>query len=302
MNYQFQFDRYQQKFKQPLKTNHGIWNVREGIIIKLTNESGKIGWGEIAPIPWFGSETLQQAIDFCEQFGNSIAGKNIWEIPDSLSACQFAFESAIESFKNYPDLEISNSKLAGLLPTGILALSAWETLWTEGYRTLKWKIGVADIKEELDIFEKLIQLIPNKAKLRLDANGGLNYQEAKTWLETVKNTNVEFIEQPLPVNEFEAMLKLSEISDTPIALDESVANIQDLKKCYDLGWRRVFVVKVAIAGSPSQLRHFLQTHKIDAVFSSVFETSIGRQAALKLAIELSNPQRALGFGVNHWLD
>jgi o-succinylbenzoate synthase len=302
MVYQLQFNRYQKEFKQPLNTNHGIWNVREGIIIKLTNESGEIGWGEIAPIPWFGSETLQQALAFCESLGNNITEKTIFYIPDSLPACQFAFESAIECFKNYPDSEIPNSRLAGLLPTGILALSAWKSLWQQGYRTLKWKIGVTDLEDELENFEKLIQLIPSEAKLRLDANGGLNYKQAKTWLETVKNTNVEFIEQPLPVSQFETILKLSEISETPIALDESVANIQDLKKCYDLGWRSVFVVKVAIAGSPHRLRQFFQTHKIDAVFSSVFETSIGRQAALKLAMELSNPQRALGFGVDHWLD
>jgi O-succinylbenzoate synthase len=34
----------------------------------------------------------------------------------------------------------------------------------------------------------------------------------------------------------------------------------------------------------------------------VFETAIARQAALQLAAELSNPKRAVGFGVNHWFD
>jgi len=48
-----------------------------------------------------------------------------------------------------------------------------------------------------------------------------------------------------------------------------------------------FVIKAAIAGSPSRLRQFCREHEIDAVFSSVFETAIGTQAALKLAVELS---------------
>jgi O-succinylbenzoate synthase len=302
MNYKFHFNSYQREFKQPLHTNHGIWKLREGIIIQLIDEVGNMRYGEIAPIPWFNSETLLQTISFCEQLGNSITETTILAIPDCLPACQFGFESAIDSFTDRSNTELSNSQLAGLLPTGISAISAWEKLWNEGYRTLKWKIAVSDLKEELEIFEKLIQLIPDEARLRLDANCGLSYQEAKTWLEVINKTNVEFVEQPLPVNEFEAMLKLSEISDTPIALDESVANLKQLQNCYDLGWRGVFVVKIAIAGSPRQLRHFFQQHQIDAVFSSVFETSVGRQAALKLAMELSNPQRALGFGVNHWLD
>ncbi|HAA31219.1 MAG TPA: o-succinylbenzoate synthase, partial [Cyanobacteria bacterium UBA8553] len=87
---------------------------------------------------------------------------------------------------------------------------------------------------------------------------------------------------------------------TPIALDESVATIDQLEECYQKGWRGIFVIKVAIAGSPKRLRQFCQKHDIDTVFSSVFETSIGRQAALQLAAELSNPNRAVGFGVNHW--
>ncbi|PSB04146.1 o-succinylbenzoate synthase [Merismopedia glauca] len=302
MVYQLEFDPYQKEFKQPLNTNHGIWQLREGIVIKLINQTEKIGYGEIAPIPWFGSETLQQAIDFCQKLDRQISDELILSIPDDLPACQFGFESAREDFKNCQNVEISNSQLAGLLPTGISALSTWEKLWNQGYRTLKWKIGVADIKEELDIFQKLIQVIPFEAKLRLDANGGLNYRQAKTWLETVRGTNVEFLEQPLPVNEFDAMLELSKIYETPIALDESVANIRELKKCYNLGWRGVFVIKPAIAGSPQKLRHFCRTNQIDAVFSSVFETSVGRKAALKLASELSNPQRALGFGVNHWFN
>jgi hypothetical protein len=42
--YQFEFRPYQRKFVLPLQTNHGIWETREGIIIRLIDDSGKIGW------------------------------------------------------------------------------------------------------------------------------------------------------------------------------------------------------------------------------------------------------------------
>ena len=58
MNYQFKFFHYQRKFKIPLETHHGPWSVREGIILKLIKNEQQIGWGEIAPLPWFGSETF----------------------------------------------------------------------------------------------------------------------------------------------------------------------------------------------------------------------------------------------------
>ena len=98
------------------------------------------------------------------------------------------------------------------------------------------------------------------------------------------------------------MLELSKCYETPIALDESVATLKQLATCYQQGWRGIFVIKPGIVGSPSRLRQFCQQHEIDAVFSSVFETAIGRQAALQLAAELSRHNRAVGFGINHFFE
>jgi len=187
-----------------------------------------------------------------------------------------------------------------LLPAGEAALEVWQTLWNQGYRTFKWKIGVAPIQDELKVFDKLIQALPPGVKLRLDANCGLNLQQAKEWLWACDSAGVEFLEQPLPVHQFDSLLELSAQYSTPIALDESVATLTQLQTCYQNGWRGIFVIKPCIAGSPKLLRQFCQKHPIDTVFSSVFETAIGRQAALKLAAELSHPNRAVGFGVNHW--
>jgi o-succinylbenzoate synthase len=57
------------------------------------------------------------------------------------------------------------------------------------------------------------------------------------------------------------------------------------------------VVKAAIAGYPQALRDFLNTHTVDVVFSSVFETEVGRRAALALAQVFNASDRAIGFGV-----
>ncbi|MBD2499106.1 o-succinylbenzoate synthase [Anabaena azotica] len=326
MRYQLEFRPIARKFRRSLVTSHGIWEVREAIILRLTDINGKVGWGEIAPISWFGSETLEQALDFCRQLPKEITQEIIYSIPAHLPACQFGFESALEGLGTGDwglgtgDWEVMKAKTSpsspsspsspppspltysALLPAGEAALHQWRSLWEEGYRTFKWKIGVGEIAEELKLFDSLIQSLPASAKLRLDANGGLNYQQAHTWLQACDNLaiEIEFIEQPLPVDQFSQMLALSQAYGTAIALDESVATLKQLADCYEKGWRDVFVIKPAIIGSPSRLRQFFQQHEIDAVFSSVFETAIARQTALKLAAELSLHNRAVGFGVNHF--
>ncbi|HEY9637457.1 MAG TPA: o-succinylbenzoate synthase [Coleofasciculaceae cyanobacterium] len=321
MLYQFAFRPYQRPFKRVLSTSHGNWDVRQGIILRLRDHTGRVGWGEIAPIPWFGSETLEQALDFCQQLPPEITAEAIFSIPVELPACQFGFESAWEwvsgewGMGNGDKGEVSkNASLSPtsplspysraycfLLPAGNAALESWQTAWDQGSRTFKWKIGVTSVEEEFKIFNQLIQSLPQSVQLRLDANGGLTGQEAKQWLRAADQAGiVEFLEQPLPPEQFDAMLEMSAEYSTPIALDESVATLDQLEACYQQGWRGIFVIKAAIAGSPKRLRQFCQNYDIDTVFSSVFESAIARQAALQLAAELSNPNRAIGFGVNHW--
>lgn len=320
MGYKFEFRPYQRPFKRPLSTRYGRWEVREGIILRLMDETGQLSWGEIAPLSWFGSETLEQALHFCLQLSAEITEEMIFSIPAELPACQFGFESALNGFalgtahteavqentfthqEPADNASLANLTYSGLLPAGEAALQQWQALWNQGYRTFKWKISVAPIYHEMEIFHQLIQDLPPSAQLRLDANGGLSWQEAEEWLQACDQVGVEFLEQPLPMDQFNPMLELSSQHSTPIALDESVATLEQLQMCYQLGWRGIFVIKPAIVGSPKCLRQFCQQHAIDTVFSSVFETRIGRQASLQQAAELSPLNRAVGFGIDHWFD
>jgi O-succinylbenzoate synthase len=319
LNYfKFQFHPYHYQLRQPLRTSHGIWQVREGIIISLTDSRGKIARGEIAPLPWFGSETISQAWQFCHQLGEKVTKEQILAIADTLPACQFGFESALMELEEsreaeedvYRQYDFESLRYSYLLPPGETALKIWATFAKKDNKsnlhlpiTFKWKIGVQSLAEEIAIFQQLTQLLPSEAQLRLDANGGLTLTQAQQWLKLADATGkVEFLEQPLPPEQFEAMLALSDDYATSLALDESVANLSQLATCYQRGWRGVFVIKPAIAGFSSRLEQFCNHHSIDVVFSSVLETKIGRHKILRLAQKLSNPNRAVGFGVDHWLE
>jgi O-succinylbenzoate synthase len=263
----------------------------------LEHRDGGVGWGEIAPLPGFGSETLEEAIAFCRDCGDTVTDSHIDSIPDRFRASQFGFEMAREQLVArgwHPPQKLISAQL---LPTGSAALSELEN---NGKGAFKWKIGVSAIDRELAIFERLLEKLSPGATLRLDANGGLTWEEANQWLQECDAAGIEFLEQPLPPREFEAMRQLSDRYRTPIALDESVATLSQLQECYHRGWRSIAVIKAAIAGSPSRLRQFCHNCAIDTVFSSVFETEIGRNAALSLASELQRHPYAVGFGTTNW--
>ena len=53
----------------PVRTALGEWMLREGFILRLEDDEGVAGFGEVAPIPWLGSETLEAAESFWRFFG-----------------------------------------------------------------------------------------------------------------------------------------------------------------------------------------------------------------------------------------
>lgn len=313
----FEFRIYRRTFKKPLRTHHGEWLVREGLIVRLIEDDRPIGWGEIAPIAAFGTESLEQALQLCQQLTSNPTVDDIFSIPPAFPACQFGLGSAYEMLTRPNPPKPQPLPYSGLLPAGAAALSTWPALWEQGTRTFKWKIGVAPIDQELPFFAQLIAQLPAAARLRLDANGGLSWSEACTWLEQCDRLipvgqsigPLEFIEQPLPHDQFEGMLRLSQLYQTPIALDESVTTLQQLECCYRQGWRGLVVVKAALAGYPQKLRDFCQQHHLNVVWSSVFETSIAQQYIFNYLIPSipsgSNPSgdsRAIGFGIHHWFE
>ena len=318
---------YGRLFRKPLQTHHGLWKKREGLIVRLQDDQGRIGFGEIAPIPWFGTETLTMAKDLCAKWSQPFLPKAITAIPDSFPACQFGFSSALRSLQAIRDqvpfvehdnpsrniakesglCEESGLGICALIPAGTPALDAWLPLWQRGHRTFKWKIGVASLQEEISLFRTLVHAMPREAQLRLDANGGLTLEATKQWLRACDAVQgkVEFLEQPLPPSyPLDGFIAIGRNFQTLIALDESVATLRQLQRvCQRLRNRVLYVVKPAIAGFPEHLQALCTQHHLEVVFSSALETPVGRQAVLNLVQELwaaGVPKRALGFGVGHW--
>lgn len=331
MFYKLEYSPYQRQFKQPLKTHHGIWETRFGIILYLQTETGETWLGEISPLSWFGSETNEAVWDFCQQLPPEVSETIVDQIPDSLPACQWGFSSAfaLQITSEFLQAVEANSQSKNwqysyLLPTvgtasEIAVLLEKSPDLLKDYQTFKWKIGVHDMQSEMVTLQKIIELLNNQAslnniptekiKIRLDANTGLTFDSAKQWLKLADNLgNIEFLEQPLPVDQYAEMLALTQEYATPIALDESVSNFAQLTKLATADrqkWPGIFVIKSSIMGKRSPLENLIKSTGIDVVFSSVFETAIGQYSNLKLAEDLADylpEKRALGFAVNQWFD
>lgn len=299
---------YHLPFRLPVRTGHGVWAEREGVIVRLTDEAGVTGYGEAAPIPWFGTETTEEILEALGALGEWVTEEQLAAVPAGLGCLRFALSEARASSRPTADGLAEFLPVAALLPAGKAALAVIEPKAELGFRTFKWKVGVGDIGDELSLLDDVIAALPDGSKLRLDANGAWDARQAARWLERAADCPVEFIEQPCFASarqgvvfqrKSEDVLRgLAEDYPTPIALDESLVGANDVERWLAEEWRGVFVVKPALLGDPAPVLARLAAEKADVVFSSALETAAGARAALRAAFswKVEKP-RALGFGV-----
>lgn len=291
MNLKVAYRRYRREFLHPLRTAHGEWKAREGFIVRM--ESGDaVGYGEIAPIPDFGTETIERAESFLEQWGSDPI-----IMPSGLPCCNFALTAAQQQCKMPACEAVRDYAVAGLLPAGTNALATAKKKFAEGYTSLKWKVGVHSFEAEKEVFDDLLALLPETVTLRLDANGGLNMIEFERWLEALAPhaSRIEYFEQPLAPGEELVMAEMSEASGIQIALDESLNRPDRERWLTPEAWNGPLVIKPLLMGNVTLLMEQLRPLAKQLVFSSVFETGVGLSHALSLADYLPDLKYAIGF-------
>ncbi len=286
--------RYRRKFCAPLRTAHGTWSAREGLLVKVEGRDGRVGFGEIASLPDFGTETVDAAEALLRSESFSVRSAEV--PPCTRSAlCAAALMAVAESgtFAPVPAREV---QVAALLPSGEAALESLAGLLAGGWRTFKWKIGVGDVDAERAVFRSLCAALPGGARLRLDANGGLEADLALGWLKACEGKPVEFLEQPLKPGREAEMASLGGAFSTPVALDESVAGLGELQRAAASGWAGPLVVKPGLLGDLFGFLRWRGSCPCPLVYSSALETALGIELALCLASTDVEAAWAAGLG------
>lgn len=313
VEYRFAFRRYRLPLRVAVRTAHGAWREREGVILRLEDAQGRVGFGEAAPIAWFGTETADEIAAACAELGAKVDERRLAEVPARLGCLRHALAAAREEIAagSGEKATIGGASdylpVAALLPAGKAALSVVDPRADAGFRVFKWKVGVGEVADELALLDDLCARLPDGAKLRLDANGAWDRRQAERWLERCAERPVEFVEQPCaagavhdPAERARAEDRLCGLAGdfpTTIALDESLVGDGDVEHWLGLGWRGVFVVKPALLADAAGAIERLAAAKAAVVFSSALETAVGARVALRQAFAWRGERRALGFGV-----
>jgi O-succinylbenzoate synthase len=297
MELSLSYRRYRLALRHPVRTSAGTWIEREGIFVRIVRPDGSAGYGEAAPIPAFGTETLDAAEAALGSLGARTTTGALAALPQELASLRQAVGSAL-ALRVAP---VHRSlAVAALLPAGRPALDWARSRADTGFRTFKWKVGVGPADDEMAILDDLIGTLPAGSRVRLDANGAWDLRTAGRWLTRASDRPVEFVEQPVAADSRgadDALLGLAADHPVPVALDESLSSGGDVVRGLNAGWRGYFIVKPSLLGDPVEILGKLAVAGSAVVFSSALETGIGARRALDLAFSWPGAPAALGFGV-----
>lgn len=263
---------YRLRFSAPFKTSVGTYTHREGIFI-LFHDAENMIIGEVSPLPGFSVETLSEVSDWLKNHRRALF-EYIFEQKSPQTTPPPSVEFAIDSLRiRYKALQNS----AEATSDGILCnftsnnLNTIREQYENGFRTFKLKLGISD-EADIELVQNVSELLPD-AILRLDANGKWSVDQAAGMLEKLKSFNVEYIEQPVNRGLFLKFGAQLRTIGVPIAADESVRDVIDLRHVIANKAADVIIIKPAMTGSHQTLKT-MKTMMDEAGLKGVITTSL----------------------------
>jgi L-alanine-DL-glutamate epimerase-like enolase superfamily enzyme len=142
----------------------------------------------------------------------------------------------------------------------------------------KIKLGTP---HDLDIVRALRQ--HTDSRFRVDANCGWTAEETIRNAEVLRDLDVEFIEQPLPADQWEAMREVFEHSALPVIADESCLSEPDVDRCHG-HFHGVNIKLVKCGGMTPARRMIARARQLDmqVMIGCMTESTVGISAIAQL--------------------
>lgn len=268
MNASRQFRIYDEKFDYSLHTSHGVWEHRGSMILREENDDGLVSYGEAAPTPGFAGCGLEDLLPEARAW---VRGENLNHSPVFLSALSCL---SSEIWRASDDFE-KKTVLSAVLDASGENVSSF---------TRKRKIGLVSPKEEIDEILGWMSDLPDQSKVRLDANGSLNIESLRLWVDALESeSRLEFVEQPLPDAQFDDLKLLSRETSVLFALDETIVSAGGPEALRQRGWEGYYVIKPSLIPDWRETIRFIKSEPEKSIVSTVFESPFGYEAVCRCA-------------------
>ncbi len=290
---------------EPFRTSYGVLEEKTFFLIKLVDENGMIGYGELDAflLPDYTEETLDTAAyiirtillprlkkrtltkpsDVRETFswikGNEMAKAAI----DSACYDLFAKRSrvSLSAYLGAKRKGVPVGVSIGIQNSAFELVSLVEKYVDAGYRRVKVKIKPGS---DLEFLQAVRSNFPDLI-LMADANSA--YTRAETPLfQKMDELHLAMIEQPFGVRDLVDHAFLQKQIQTPICLDENIRSLKDVFQAHELGSAKAINLKMARVGGHTEaleIAKFCKQNGLIVWCGGMLEAGIGRAHNIALA-------------------
>lgn len=289
----------------PLRTSHGTHHGRIASLVEVTTKDGHVGWGEdVAPdgVSYVGDSPAEsfasmrtlaelaghRTIDVAEMFSESwwgVSGHHFAK--HAIESALWAAHSSEQGISLQTALGGTYSHITPGVVVGVQdSLDALESLVAsriaEGYRRIKLKIQP---EWDTEVVRFVRDLVGQDFALQVDANAAYTADDIDLLIH-LEEFNLQFIEQPFAADQLSVHAELSKLTATPICLDESIMNVNDMMSAIEQRACSVVNIKPSRLGGLAdaiRLEQIATSHDIVVWVGGMLETGVGRASCLALA-------------------
>ena len=169
----------------------------------------------------------------------------------------------------------------------------------DGCRTAKVKVAESGqrLSDDVERVRAVRDVMGPEGRIRIDANGAWNVDEAERALHALAEFDLEYAEQPCAsVEELAELRRRVKYMGIPIAADESVRKAADPVAVARAGAADLLVVKAQPLGGVRRALGIVAEAGLPAVVSSALDTSVGLAMGVSLAAALPELDYDCGLG------
>ena len=235
-------------YRDPMKTASNYFAVATGLLVEITSDDGLCGYGYADLFPRTG-ETISTAKAIIEEvFAPALKEQDpaaVVALMQKLekqaagnNRAKAAIEMALQDLRGkkarlpvYEFLggkvrsKVVAMKMVGLKTPGEMAEDS-KALVGRGIKALKLKIGTG-LKEDVERVKRVRDTVGENIFIKVDANQAYSLPEARKIARRLADYGCETFEQPLPADDWEGMISLSQDSPVPIEADQTVRTVKD---------------------------------------------------------------------------
>lgn len=224
----------------------------DNVLVRITTDTGLVGWGEAASAPVMTGDTLESLVAAVHYLSPTLVGRDTIDIDGAHAAmdgrmygnhgAKAAIEIALLDLagkaSGRPVHALLGEKKRNRMPLlGVVGggdydgdLRDAEKKKAEGFTAYKIKVGIDTPERDAARTRAICAVLGPGNLISADANQGFTTEEALAYVRAVEGCGLDFFEQPVMADDLAGMAMVAAATSIAIGADEGIHSPDDIRR------------------------------------------------------------------------